>query len=470
MLWSGLETAFMAGASLVVSVVLARLLDPAVFGLVALLQIFIALGQLFAEAGMSQALIRLPSRTAAQEGTALCINLAAGVAVYALLWALAPAIAGFYGQSELTDITRLIGLCIPLNAACVVQTARLTSLMRFRTLAWMSVCAVCVSGVTGIVLALRGGGVMALVWQQIAMWGTRGVLLWTAGPAPGRLRVSAKAARELTWFSWKLLASGVIDTVWNNIYAPLVGRFFGVSATAMFWRAQTLAFYAPQAFGSVLARVSLPALSRIREEQTRATAAFSRLTSCSAWVMMPLSAMLIALAAPLFSWVLTDKWLPAAGLFQVLCLTAAFYPIHLLNCTALNVWGRSDLFLRLEILKKLIGLGALCVSLPFGVEALCWGMLCASTACLFLNMAFGRRNTRLGIRAQLRLLAAPVAGAALAYAAALGVSLLPVSAGLRCLGGGAAGCAVYLAFTRLMRLSAPRDIINLFHSSKETTT
>lgn len=469
MLWSGLETAVIAGVSLVVSVVMARILAPDAFGLVALLQIFIAIGQMSAEAGMTQTLVRMPFRTPVQEGSALAINLAAGGAAYVALWLCAPLIAGFFHQPELIPVARLIGVCIPLNAACVVQAARLTSAMRFRRLAGISVCSVCVSGLTGILLALSGAGVMALVWQQIALWGARTALLWATRSSLAGMRFRLKEAKELTAFSWKLMASGFIDTVWTNIYAPLVGRCFGLQATAMFWRAKTLASYAPQAFGSVLTRVSLPAMSHIRDERERATAAFRRLAACSAWVIMPVCGTLTALAEPMFSWVLTDKWLPAVPLFQVLCVNAAFYPLHLLNCTALNVWGRPDLFLRLEIIKKLIGLGALCVSLPFGVHTLCWGILCGSGTCLFINIRFARRYTGVGIADQVRLITGPILGAVLAAACAWSLTLTGLSPAAICVAGTCAGAATYLIFTKAARLTAPQDIRNLFRFSKTTT-
>lgn len=469
MLWSGLETAVMAGVSLIVSVVMARILSPTAFGLVALLQIFIAIGQMSAEAGMTQTLVRMPCRTPVQEGSALAVNLAAGGAAYVTLWLCAPLIAGFFHQPELVLVARLIGLCIPLNAASVVQAARLTSAMRFKRLAGISVCSVCVSGLTGILLASAGAGVMALVWQQIALWGTRTALLWATGPSLAGMRFRLKEAKELTAFSWRLMASGFIDTVWTNIYAPLVGRCFGLQATAMFWRAQTLASYAPQAFGSVLSRVALPAMSRIRDERERASAAFSRLVACSAWVTMPLCGTLIALAEPMFSWILTDKWLPAVPLFQVLCINAAFYPLHLLNCTTLNVWGRPDLFLRLEIIKKLIGLAALCVSLPFGVYALCWGILCGSGTCLFINIRFACGYTGVGIADQVRLITGPVCGAALAAGCTWSLTLTGMSPAAKCVAGICAGAATYLLFTRAARLTAPQDIRNLFRFSKTTT-
>lgn len=467
MLWSALETGGVAGASLIVSVILARIIAPAAFGLIAMLQIFIAVGQMFAEAGIMQTLVRQPHRTPLQDSTALWLNMMFGATAYALLWIAAPWIAVFYSQPELTSIARLICLAIPLNAVCIVQTASLSSRMQFGRLAAISLSAVMAGGAVGIVMALAGYGVTALVWQQLVMYGVRALLLWILTPRSGCWRFGMKEAKALTGFSWKLMLSGFLDTVYVNIYAPIIGKFYTVTVTAMFWRADSLSRYAPQTLAGILSRVSLPAMSHIRDDSKRATEAFRRLLRCSSWLIFPLCAIAIAVARPMFAWVLTPGWLPAVIYFQLLCVAQVLFPLHSLNCTMLNVFGRSDKFLVLEVVKKCVSVTALCVSLPFGVLALCIGLVCSSFLNLLINIIFARRYIGLGIRAQLGILCPVTAGSAIAAVAAGIVAHAPMGESLQTLFGAAAGIAAYLLFTYMMRLDAPRDIIMLFKARKK---
>lgn len=461
MLWSGVETALSTGASLLVSVILARLVAPSAFGVIALLQIFIAVGQSFADAGMTQALIRRRCETPSLERTALALNMGVAALLYMLLWLVAPLIADFYNMEQLIRATRLLALSIPLSALCVVQSARLSVRMQFGTQAKANLSAVLAGGIIGVWLAWHGAGINALIWQQVGTWGVRALILWGISPSLGVGRVNGEDARSLTHFGWKLTAASLIDTVWTNIYAPLVGKCFGLGAAAMFWRADSLARYAPQTLASILGRVGLPAMSHIREERQRATQAYRRLIETSAWLIMPVCAIAAAVAEPLIGWVLTDKWLGAVPYFRVLCCVAALYPLHALNCTALNVWGRSDLFLRLEVIKKCIGLTALLISLPMGVYALCWGMLCSSVVCLMLNMWYARPYTQVGIRSQLALSMPAVVMAAGAAGAAWWVSTLISSQAISLLCSVSLGIAIYVAVSIVTGTPALRNIKNL---------
>jgi len=469
MLWSGLESVGVAFVSLAVSVVLARLVAPEAFGIIAVLQVFVIPGQVFAEAGMSQALVRLPHRAPSHDYTALTLNVVLAVLVYMLMWACAPLIAGFYSKPELAGTARLLALSIPLASLCVVQTARLSTRMQFGRLSAISIAAVAAGGVTGTFMAVRGAAISALVWQQLTTWGMRALLLWTLYPMRAPYRFSLRAARSLAAFSWNVMVANLVNAVfYNSLHPMLVGRFIGVMSVALFWRALTLARVVPQNFCAVLNKVMLPALSMIRNEPARKREAYSRLISCSSWAIVPVCMLAIALAEPLFVWVLTDKWSGAVPLFRVLLVSHMMMPVQLINCTALNVEGRSGTFMHLEVLKKVIEVIIICICLPMGLLPFCIGIMCSTMITWVLNVAYARPCTGLGHIDQIRLLLPSVAGGLLASAAALCVSSLFQSPAWKSLSGLAVGAGVYLFYSRLAHLSAPVEIKGVLLTHKHS--
>lgn len=465
MIWSGVETAAVAVVSLVISIVLARMLSTRAFGLVAVIQVFLAAGQMFAEAGVSQALIRLPRRTASLESAALWLNTGLSLLFYTGLWCSAPFISDFYDSAELTDVIRLSGLSIPLAAVCVVQNARLATDMRFDKLAAVSVISVCTGGLAGIIAARHHAGVLALICQQLVTWGCRVLLFWCMSPWRPTFRLKRQEVIVLTRFSWKLLASGIIDTIYVNMYAPLVGHFFSISLTALYWRADSLARYVPQGFSNIIQRVTVPAISRIRTQSQRTRATYMRIIGCASWIIFPVAAICIGIAEPLFEWMLTDKWAGAVPYFRILFISLSLYPLHALNCSALNIFGRSDKFLILEVIKKVIGVTVLLITLPFGVEALCCGILGCSILTLGLNIGFASRYTGLTVKEQAHLIWPYTATAATAGLAAYGVTCILTAPWLQSIGGAITGGIIYLIQTRIFHFSAPTDIRAIF--SKE---
>ena len=462
MLWSGIETFGMSAVSIVVSILLARLVTPAAFGLIVIIQVFIALGQVFADSDISQALIRQPERTHSLDSAALYISVGMSLLCYLVLWMCAPLIADFYMQPQLIGIIRWIGLTIPLAGACVVQTSRLSSKMRFRQMAGVTLCSTLAGGVAGVFMAYKGYGVTALIVQQLTIWGTRALLLWTFFPWMPGLHLRLNEVRGLCRFSWKLLVSALIDTIYVNMYAPVIGKFFSATVTAMYWRANSLASFIPQGVQNVMCKVSLPSISAIRDDRGRTRCAYIRLIRCSCWLLFPICAIGIALANPLFCWVLTDKWVGAVPLFRILCASMALYPMHALNCTALNVYGRSDNFLRLEICKKIIGVLTLCIALPMGVIPLCYGVLLSGLINLVINICYARPYIGLGIAAQLRLMLPSILCSLSAAATAYMVSMLVSALWAKVLCGASAGMAIYLFLSIIANLRAPREIKSLF--------
>ncbi len=452
MAWSALESFGSSGVSFVVSIIMARFLAPKEFGLVAMLQVFIAIACICVDSGMTQALVRRPERRPQEESTALLLNVSVGLAAYVLLFAAAPWVARFYGEPELCPLMQVICLAVPLNALCVVQTARLTSDMRFDLLFKVSASAVLISGALGLALARMGCGVWALAWQQVSMWGIRSMLLWIVSPWKSGWVFSRTEARGLLGFSWKLMGASLLDTLWTNIYPVLIGKFFTPRITGLFWRANSFALLPASTATGVVHRVAYPLLSRAGNSAPRRKILFLRVLGMSAWVIFPIMAILAALSGSIFEALFNEQWQSAAPLFRIICLATMLYPVHALNLMLLNVVGRSDLFLRLEVIKKFLTVAILCVTVPMGVQAICLGMLANSLIALPINMWYSGRYAASGITLQFRFLFPTLCLTLLGALAAAGASALVSNAWLSILLGLCAGLGIYILGSALARM------------------
>lgn len=453
MLWSALESFGSTGASFVLSVIMARFLSPQAFGLVAVLQIFVAVARVFVDSGMTEALIRRAHGTALAYSTAFVLNVSAGVVAYVALWFLADPVARFYGNPILADIMRIMCIGIPLNALCVVQTARLVSAMRFDRLFKVSGTAVIISGAVGILMAVKGFGVWALVWQQVAMWGVRALLLWVLVPGFGRLRFCRKEAGALMSFSWKVMLSALIDTVWSHLNVLVIGKFFNPAQTGLYWRAQSFAILPASVATGVIMRVAMPMFSRAGCRPERLRVMFGRVLGMSVWVLFPVMALLCALSTPVFALLFNEEWSGAVPMFRIICIAGMLYPLHALNLCLLNVVGRSDLFLRLEVIKKLLAVLMLCIAVPHGVMAVCWGLLIVSVVSLVVNTWYSGGYALFSIFGQIKLVCAPFIMSLISGVVARIIALLfPEDSVFGLLISIAAGILLYLSLSHLLRL------------------
>lgn len=391
--WATLENLSVAGIGLAVSIVLARVLTPRQFGQVAMLQVFVVLGQALSETGLTQALVREQKPNEAVRFSAFLVNITIAVASYVILWVCASWIARFFGDTTLCPLMRGMGLSIPLAALGLVQTARLTAEMQFGRLWGISTVSVLVSSAVGLWMAFTGRGVWALVGQQVSMWGTRAVLLWAVCGWQGRARWSWTALRPLLSFGWPLMFSAMLNAVWNNIYAPLIGRFLTVRGAGLYWRADTLTAFGPRAVGDVAGRVSYPLFCKMQSNESRddTPRAFRRMCVLTLCVTLPFCALLCIFAPQIVHVLLGERWMACVPYIRILCGMYCLYPIHLLCVQLLNVHGRTGLFLRLELIKKGLCIAMLFICLPHGVTALCWGLTATGVLALALNLGAVRR-------------------------------------------------------------------------------
>ena len=400
-LWSTLERFSVQGIQFVVMIIMARILTPEDYGLVGMLTIFIAVSQSLIDSGFSQALIRKQDRSEIDNSTVFYFNIAVGIILYLILFFVAPLIADFYNQPILIPITRAIGLSLIFNSLVVVQRALLTIQLDFKTQAKASLAGAVISGVIGIWMAYVGFGVWAIVWQQLINLAVITILLWILSHWKPIWAYSWKSFKDLFNFGSKLLASGLLDTLYRNLYLIVIGKVFKASDLGYYTRAHQFTDFASSNVTGIFQRVTYPVLCTIQDDDMRLADVYRRLLKTSAFLIFPLMLGLGAVAKPMVISFLTEKWLFSATLIQIICFSQMWYPVHAINLNLLQVKGRSDLFLRLEIIKKILGVTMLCVTLPFGLIAMCWGMLANSIISLIINTHYTGKLIHLGILTQM---------------------------------------------------------------------
>lgn len=400
--WSSVDRFSSQGISFVFSIFLARILDISDYGIVAMIVVFMAVAQAFVDSGFSSALIRKPDLNEEDKSTAFYFNIVVGLACYGILFIASPLIAVFYDEPLLSPIIRVTGLSIVFNSLCVVQRALFTIAVDFKTQAIISLVCTVISGVVGLVMAYNGYGVWALVAQSTSSTFLNFVLLWFCSRWRPITGFSKASFRYLFNFGSKLLVSGLLDTLYNNAYPIVIGKFYNSAQLGLYSRAQGYASLPSSNITGVLQRVTFPVLSLMQNDDERLALNYRRLLRVSAFVVFPLMVMLAAVAAPLIRVMITSKWDGCVGFLQILSLAMMWYPIHAINLNLLQVKGRSDLFLRLEIYKKIFGVLILICTIPLGVTAMCWGLVVGSVFSLVMNTYYTGKLIKVGFFIQMK--------------------------------------------------------------------
>lgn len=402
LLWSSVERFSNQGVQFLFSIVLARLLTPEDYGIVAMVVIFFAIAQTFVDSGFSNAIVRKKDRTEADLSTCFYFNIFVGLGFYIFLFLCSPFIAEFYDQPILSSVVKISGLSVLINSLCIVQQAQFTIRIDFKTQAKVTLTSTVISGFLGILLAYLGYGVWALVWQGVTGSFIRMLLLWIFSKWRPRESFSKDSFHYLFGYGSKLLASGLLDTTYNNIYPIVIGKFYSPAQLGNFSRAQSWASLPSSNITGVLQRVTFPVLTEMQDDNERLATNYRKLLRLSAFVIFPLMMLLAAIASPLVRVVITSKWDACVPYLQIICFAMMWYPIHAINLNLLQVKGRSDLFLRLEIIKKVVGVCVMCVTIPLGVTAMCFGMVFTSINALIINTYYTGKLINIGYFTQMR--------------------------------------------------------------------
>ncbi|MEM8270165.1 lipopolysaccharide biosynthesis protein [Morganella morganii] len=402
--WSAIERLATQLVQLIVMLVLARILGPHAFGLIGMLAVFIAVSQVFVDSGLSSALIRKLDRSELDYSTAFYFNIGIALVCYTLLYFCAPYIASFYNQSELTSLTRILALVVIINSFGIIQRTKLSIKMDFKTQAKASLIAVTISSLTAFCLAYYNLGVWSLVAQTLVYATFNVIFLNILHRWLPMLSFSSESFRHLFGFGSKLMLSGLIDSIYQNIYQIVIGKKFNVLDVGYFTQANQLIKTPATTMTAIIQRVTYPMLSSIRNNENRLNAAYLLTLRLSAVVIFPILFGIGTIADPLIPELLGIEWKPAALLTSILAMGLLLYPIHAINLNYLQVKGRSDLFLKLEIIKKVIITIILIITIPYGINTICIGIVIQSYIALFINTYYNGKIGNLSGIIQLKAL------------------------------------------------------------------
>ena len=383
--WSFIDNIASSGITFLVGLVLARLLTPKEYGIMAMIAVFIAVSNSIIDSGFSNALIRKTRIERVDYNTVFYFNLTVSILIYTLLYLAAPAISVFFKESVLVEIIRILGLVLIINAFSVIPRTQFVRDVNFKTQTKVSLISSISSGVFGIGMALGGMGVWSLVGQQLSRQFLNTLFLWIYSKWYPVWEFSRKSFKELFEFGSKLLLSGLLDTIYKNIYYIIIGRFYTSAQLGQYTRADQFNMIFSSNLTSVVQRVSYPVLSSIQEEPERLRETYQKVIKITMLITFACMLGLAAVAKPLILILIGEKWLPAVYFLQIICFSGMLYPLHAINLNILQVKGRSDLFLKLEIIKKIIAVGPIVVGIIYGIECMLWGGVLTSFIAYFLN-------------------------------------------------------------------------------------
>jgi len=464
--WSAVDRFASQGIQFVMSIIIARLLLPSDYGLIAMLSIFLAVAQTFVDSGFGTALIQKNDRTEVDYSTAFYFNLAVAVIVYSILFVVAPFIADFYNQEKLVPVTRVVGLTLIITSLGLVQWAKLSISLDFKKLALTSTIAVTISGLLGVWMAYHGYGVWSLVAQTLLNNMLNVLLLWALSRWHPLLIFSRESFKKLFSFGSKLLLSSLLHTIYTNLYTLVIGKKFTSSELGFFNRSSTISQFSSSNISSVIVRAIYPIQCSMQNDDEQLKIYFMKYLRLGCYIIFPITIGLCSLAEPLVILILKDKWLPAVPLLQILCVAYMWNPIMMMNCSILNVKGRSDYFFHAEVIKKIVAIIILVVTIPFGVKIMCTGLILYSFADIYIITVYTRKLMDLRLSAQIREL--------------LPVLLLSVSMGLwvygstlffvnplwKLLVGASVGVVYYFLVSKIARLEEFKFLMSLIASKK----
>lgn len=365
--WSFTDNMVQYLVGFIVSIILARLLSPSEYGLIGLITIFTSFSTTIINSGVYDALMREKNPTEEDYSTSFIINMALSVLLYVVLFACAPSISRFFDRPELISLTRVVSIGLVIGAFAIVQRVRLTKNIDFKKQTNVTFIAGCLSGCVGIIMAYSGFGVWALVFQQLTSQICISVLLCIFNRWMPRLRFSTGSFKRLFGFSWKLLIANIIDSLWGELYRIVIGKRYSAESLGYYTRARQYSDIFSSNIHQTITRVSYPVLSSIQDDNERLINVYRKIIKMTMLVCFVLTFGVAATAKPLILVLIGEKWLPCALMMQIICFNVVLFPLQNINLTMLKLQGKSDVFLMLSIIKKILALGPLFIGIFFDI-------------------------------------------------------------------------------------------------------
>ncbi|AVF35761.1 lipopolysaccharide biosynthesis protein [Rahnella sikkimica] len=385
LIWNAIERFMVQGGQFIIRIMIARMITPAEYGLVGMVAVFLVLSDVIINGGFSQALIQKKDRSETDYSTVFYINLALSVVIYVLLYYSAPEIAGFYKDNRLIEVIRLISISIVIKSLSVVQIAKLSIELNFRLKTLVNFWAVLVSGVLAIYLAYAGYGVLALVYQAISYSAIVTILMFIVSKWRPKLVFSFSRTKELFNFGSKVFLASLTGVLSDNSYSILIGRLFSSKEVGFYAQGRNLPDLLSVNLFNVLQGVLFPVMAAAQDDRPRLMQIYKKSLDMTAFIVLPCMVGLVVIAEPFVRVFLTEKWLPSVYVIQWLALSRMIIPLGAINANLLNAIGRSDLYLKIDLIKLPLTVLGLIISAPFGMEAMVISNFVISILYFFIN-------------------------------------------------------------------------------------
>lgn len=390
--WSAADAFLGQGMTFLVGLVLARLLTPEDYGLIGIVTIFTTIMFSVVDSGFSNAIIRKPEVNNDDYSTLFFFNLAVSVLMYGILFLGAPAISKFFERPELVSLVRVMGLVLVFHALSIVQNTILSRRIDFKTKTKASFVSAVLSGIIGIGMAIMKFGVWSIVAQQLSYQLLYSICLWILNRWWPILKVSRSSLRYMWGFGWKLLLSTLLDNIWKELYQTVVGKFYSPATLGQYTRAKQYASLFSRNLTSIVQRVSYPVLSQVQDNKSRMVSAYRKVIKTTMFVTANIMIVMGAVAEPLIYCLVGPQWHVASTFLPLICITMSLYPLHAINLNMLKVQGRTDIYLYLEIIKKLIAVMPLALGIFVNVYWMLVGSIVAGILSFFLNSFYTGKN------------------------------------------------------------------------------
>lgn len=390
--WSATDAFLGQGVAFIVGLVLARLLSPEEYGLIGMVTIFTTILLGVVDSGFSNALIRKNDVTEEDYSTLFFFNLAVSIVMFLLLYVAAPWISSFFDRPQLIELVRVMGLLLIIQALSIVQNTILSRHIDFKTKTKASFISALTSGVIGIIMAFMDFGVWALVAQQLSRQLLYSICLWIYNHWWPKMKFSITSLRYMWGFGWKLLVSGLLDSIWKEIYQVVVGKFYYPATLGQYTRARQYASLFSSNLTVIVQRVSYPVLSQVQDNKDRMVKAYRRVIKTTMFVTAVTMISLGAVSEPLIYCLIGSQWHQASTFLPLICIGMSLYPLHAINLNMLQVQGRTDIFLYLEIVKKIIAICPICIGIFLGIYWMLIGVIITGIISFFLNSYYTGKN------------------------------------------------------------------------------
>ncbi len=464
--WSAFERFSVQGIQFVVFVLMARILVPTDYGLVSMLAFFIVIAQLIAEGGLSQAIIRKLDRTEEDCSTAFWVNLAIGIGLYLILFIAAPLVSWFYEEAALTNLLRVLALCIVIQSTLVVHRAILTSRLDFKTQAKSTLVGALMSGLVGLIMAYNGFGAWALVGLQLTNQVATAATLWIVTDWRPKWQFSSCAFRDLFGLGSKLLACNVLDSLFQSLYTLTIGKVFSAYALGCYSNARQLGSITSENLSRVVQRATYPMFCNFQNDIERLRNGVRAYLRLATFFIAPLMLGLAAIAEPLTLALIGPQWLYTARLLRILCFSFLLFPLNSINYMILEIKGEGGTYLKLQTFSVVSGLVILFVMLPFGLSAVCCGLFANSAIGYMVNSRVAGAKINLGFIRQVKSILPILINATIMGIVVYGVQTILFGEWLRVGVGILVGLLSYIGLSVVFQTSTCELVVELLRNKK----